>query len=509
MLTYHLESGDGPLYQQLYDRIREDIESGRLKSGDKMPSRRALAENLGVSTVTVENSYARLIDEGYLYTESRKGYFVSDLENLQLLRVLPRVPARTGEDVRPGNAERDGTGPGGMDGDNLRSRTGSGAMDEEASSQADHNIVIPGKKPDVWFDFSSNRTDVADFPFSIWAKLMRETISTKERELLEVSPCCGVRALREAIAGHLASFRGMSVDPDQIIVGAGTEYLYTLLVRLLGQDKVYCIENPGYRKLLFIYRSNQAVCRFADVDGQGMIVDQLRKAEADVAHISPTHHFPTGITMPVSRRYELLAWAGEKPGRFIIEDDYDSEFRIKGRPIPSLQSIDAGGKVVYMNTFSKSLTSTFRISYMVLPEALACEFYRKLGFYSCTVSTFDQYALAAFISRGYFEKHINRMRLHYGRKRAKVLEIMRQVLEPEGCRILENNSGLHMILELCTDLPDQTIKDRLMEHSIRISSIADYDMRNETADRHQFIISYSGMDTEKLEKACRILREEL
>ena len=329
----------------------------------------------------------------------------------------------------------------------------------------------------------------------------------REQELMEVSPSGGVEALRLAIADHLASFRGMSVDPAQIIIGAGTEYLYTLLIRLLGQDKVYCIENPGYRKLLAIYRSSGAACRFADVDRQGMIVGQLRESGADIAHISPTHHFPTGVTMPVSRRYEMLAWAGESGERYIIEDDYDSEFRIKGHPMPSLQSIDEAGKVIYMNTFSKSLTSTIRISYMVLPPRLVSVFYQKLGFYSCTVSTFDQYALADFISQGYFEKHINRMRLSYRRIREKVLSITKTLFSPEECRTIENDSGLHLILELRTDRTEEEIRRELLKKGIRISSVADYDMRHESRYGHQFIINYSSMDLDRLEEAYRTLRK--
>ena len=192
----------------------------------------------------------------------------------------------------------------------------------------------------------------------------------------------------------------MNVDPDQIIVGAGTEYLYGLLVKLLGTDKVYCVEDPGYKKISQIYECNTAKCLPVQMDEQGISVELIKKVNAQIAHISPTHHFPTGITMPVNRRYELLAWANESSDRYIIEDDYDSEFRMNGHPIPPILSIDACEKVIYINTFSKSLTSTIRISYMVLPEHLANEFYRRLSFYSCTVSTFEQYTLARFIFEG-------------------------------------------------------------------------------------------------------------
>jgi GntR family transcriptional regulator/MocR family aminotransferase len=361
---------------------------------------------------------------------------------------------------------------------------------------------------DYVYDFSSNKTESSDFPFSVWAKLMRETISLREK-LLTVSPCEGVEELRRAIAGHLRSFRGMNVDPDQIVVGAGTEYLYSLLIKLLGKDKIYCVENPGYKKLKSVYESNGALCRYVNLDDYGMNMEDLRSCGANVAHISPNHHFPTGITMPISRRYELLAWSNEKSGRYIIEDDYDSEFRLNGRPIPPLQSIDACEKVIYMNTFSKSLTSTIRISYMVLPEHLANIFFEKLSFYASTVSTFEQYTLSAFISQGYFEKHINRMKLRYRKKRTRILKMIRDVYPPDECRIIENDSGLHLVLEFNTDIPDKQLQRRLGERKIKIASITDYYMDDAVRDRHQFILNYSSLDIDGLEDALLEIKAAL
>ena len=322
MLTYDLTKTDGPLYKCLYECIKNDISQGKLSSGEKMPSKRTLAKNLGVSTITVENAYDQLIGEGYMFARPKRGYFIADVSDIRVIK---------------------------------------------APVQKELSIKLPPEQDESIFDFSSNRTDSGNFPFSIWAKLMRETISLREQELLSVSPCGGVRELREAIASHLSSFRGMNVDPDQIIVGAGTEYLYGLLVKLLGKDKVYCVEDPGYKKISQIYECNNAKCLPVQMDEQGISVELIKKANAQIAHISPTHHFPTGITMPVNRRYELLAWANESSDRYIIEDDYDSEFRMNGHPIPPILSIDACEKVIYINTFSKSLTSTIRISYMVLP----------------------------------------------------------------------------------------------------------------------------------------------
>lgn len=464
MLTYNISQIDGPIYKGLYELIKADIKSGKLKSQEKMPSKRSFAKNLGISTISVENAYDQLISEGYIYTLPKKGYFVSEISDILQIPNLPK----------PKTA-----------------------------------INIPQEAKNIQFDFSSNQIETSSFPFSVWAKVIRETISQKEEELLKVSPCGGVKELREAISQHLSSFRGMSVNADQIIVGAGTEYLYGLLIKLLGKDKVYCIENPGYNKLAKIYQSNDVICKYASMDDGGIIVDDLCRLNANIAHVSPTHHFPTGITMPVSRRYELLAWANQASDRFIIEDDYDSEFRLNGKPIPPLQSLDVSGKIIYMNTFSKSLTSTIRISYMVLPEQLANRFYETLGFYSCTVSTFEQYALAAFINQGYFEKHINRMRLYYGRKRTKVIQLIKSTFTQEQCCILENDSGLHFILELNTKLSDKEIKEKLLEQNIKISSVTDFNLDENKADKHQFILNYSSIDFGKLSSAIKQLKEIL
>lgn len=464
MITYDLTDTDQSLYKSLYHHIREDICSGRFEAGEKMPSKRTLARNLGISTITVENAYDQLIGEGYMYAIPKKGYYIADISGIKKVGMPVQVSL---------------------------------------------NIRKPAKKKDIVFDFSSDQTESTCFPFSIWAKLMRETISRKEKELLTVSPCEGVGELREAIAKHLSSFRGMRVDPDQIIVGAGTEYLYGLLIKLLGKEKIYCIENPGYKKLKKIYESNDVVCRYAKVDEAGMVVEELRKTDSQIVHISPNHHFPTGITMPISRRYELLAWANEEEGRYILEDDYDSEFRLNGRPIPSLQSIDACEKVIYMNTFSKSLTSTIRISYMVLPEHLANRFYEKLSFYSNTVSTFEQYTLAAFIAQGYFEKHINRMRLHYGRKRAKILEMIRMYFTEEECQILENDSGLHFLLQFKTELSDAEVKEKFSEAKINIGAITEYYMDDQVRNQHRFILNYSNIDISGLESAIAEIKKIL
>ena len=461
MLTYNFENINGPLYEYLYKCIKEDINSGNLAANEQLPSKRSLAKNLGVSTITVENAYDQLISEGYVYTIPKKGYYVANILD------IPKM--------------------------------------EPAKSE--NNIRLPFRKPESFFDFSSNQTNPENFPFSVWARLMRTTISEKYEELMINSPCNGIYMLREAISEHLYSFRGMNVDPEQIFIGAGTEYLYGILIQLFGRHKIYCVENPGYRKIVQIYRSNEVSLKFADMDEKGISAAGLNSVNADIAHISPTHHFPTGITMPVDRRYELLAWANEQNGRYIIEDDYDSEFRLTGKPIPTLQSIDVSEKVIYMNTFSKTLASTIRISYMVLPIHLANRFYSSLSFYSCTVSNFEQYTLARFIKMGYFEKHINRMRLYYARQRKKVLACIEQSSLKDFCMVIEKDSGLHFLLHLDTPLCDDEICRRLAKKKIHMASLSEYYHASTAPKEHLFILNYSNLDLNDFKAALEKIAE--
>lgn len=456
MLTYSFANiGSDSLYEYLYKCIKSDILSGILAPGQRLPSKRSFAKNLNISTITVENAYMQLIAEGYLYSIPKKGYFVADITQ--------------------------------------------SALHKRQTEKRKYTAEV--KNPPYFTDFLSNSTGSRNFPFSIWAKLMREVISERSEELMENPPGAGILELREAIAGYLYQFRGMRVEPAQIIVGAGTEYLYGLLIQLLGKDCIFAVEDPGYRKTAQIYQSHQADCRFIPMDGQGADTVFLEQSGADIMHISPNHHFPTGIVTPVSRRYELLAWAAKKSTRYIIEDDYDCEFRLLGKPIPALQSIDVMEKVIYMNTFTKSLASTIRISYMVLPLHLLTEFYEKLGFYACTVSTFEQYTLARFIAEGYFEKHINRMRGHYRRQRDILLECIRKSAMAKSAKIMEENAGLHFLLRMDTALSDEIIVRKAAQQGIRVSCLSQYYHIPREAAEHTLIINYSGVEQEKVPEA--------
>ena len=450
MLTYELKKSPGvPLYEALYRCIRADILSGVMEPGEKLPSKRALAQNLEVSKITVEAAYNQLLSEGYIRSQEKVGYFVE----------------KVARHAQPHPAEK---------------------------------ATIQPQRQEYLLDLTSNGTE--QFPFSVWSRLQREVMLDYGEKLLAPLPNQGIPELRQAISDHLAAFRGMHVDPDNILIGAGTDFLYNLLIQLLGRDKIYAVEEPGYGKIRKIYAAGGVDCISAPMDSRGVRPDGLRIAQ--VLHFSPSHHFPSGLVTPVSRRTELLQWAGEE--KWIIEDDYDSEFRFDAHPMPAMQALDAKGRVIYMNSFSKSLAPSIRISYMVLPGNLMAEFRRRLGFYSCTVPSFEQYTLARFLSRGHFEKHINRMRKFYRQRRNAVVSILENCAFSNQLTILEQDAGLHFLLKVNTQLTDEALTAALAEAGIRIRALSEY-YHDTREDRHCLVVNYSGIKEENLSRALDML----
>jgi len=477
MLTYNLTAtGSDSLYESLYKCIKNDILQGKLCAGEKLPSKRSFAKNLGISVITVENAYGQLSDEGYIYSMPKRGFYVSDIDMV----ANPNTGAKTSADA------------------NL--------FDDSASIACSHYFA----------DFSSNQTDSEIFPFTIWTKTVRSVLNDNRIQLMINPPCGGILPLRNAIARYLRDFRGMQVFSHQIIIGAGTEYLYGLLIQLLGKDLIYGVENPGYHKIGKICKSMDVSYSHVDLDENGVSIHELEEKKIDIIHTSPSHHFPTGIVMPVSRRYELLGWAAKKKQRYIIEDDYDSELRLSGKPFPTLQSIDVSGKVIYMNTFTKTLASTVRISYMVLPEDLAKRFYSELSFYSCTVSNFEQYTLAQFMENGSFEKHINRLRNYYQNKRDAILKELKSGSIGKYITIQEEEAGVHFLMHIQSDCTEAEIVEKAKAGGVKLDPLSRYYIKNtekheqngqENPYENTYVMNYSSVNMENIKKVVQVLSQ--
>ncbi len=356
-MRYHINEGNNKFaYLQLYEQLREDIVKGILPYGSKLPSKRLLAEETEVSVITVEHTYSILCEEGYVESRERSGYFVIYKE-------------------------------------------------KDFLSNGQSFEKNPTKKAII-----SYRQDVkCEFPFSVLSKIMRKVLAEYREEILVKSPNHGCIELRSAISNYLARSNGITVLPEQIIIGSGAEYFYSLIVQFLGNERKFALENPSYNKIQKVYEANGVICDMLELGQDGIKSKELEKTDATVLHITPFHSFPSGITASVSKRHEYLRWA-EKRNGYIIEDNYDSELTVSKKNEDTVFSLSDKGKVIYLNTFSHTIAPSIRIGYMVLPEQMVDEFREKLGFYSCSVPVFEQYVLAELINSGDFERHINRIR---------------------------------------------------------------------------------------------------
>lgn len=439
MLTYNLSESNK--YYALYRAIRGDILSGNIKSDEKLPSKRSLAEHLGVSVITVQTAYEQLLAEGYIQSEQRRGYYVSEVGGQ--VSVPPSPPQ------------------------------------QEETPKERYNL-----------DLCSGRAPVKLFPFSVWAKLTRQTLSEEGEHLLERVPCDGDWALKQAVAAYLYRFRGFRVDPRYVVIGAGAEYLYGVVVQLLGRDRPYAVENPVYGRVPKTYELNGAKCVNVPVTKFGADVESAENSGACALHISPSHQYPTGAVMPAANRSRLIAWA-EKTDAYIIEDDYDSEFRLFGKPLQTMAGLN-GERVIYLNTFSKTLAPSLRMGYMVLPPVLYARYRSLYGDSANVVPLFEQKTLAKMLDGGYFERHVNRLRAYYRTVRAMLLEKLENL--PVEKEIIETGGGLHLTVRLPSFASDDEIKAAAKAKGIKIKCVSDY--LSAPADGYEkvAVINYSSVE---------------
>lgn len=461
MLVYDLTNrGKKSKYEYLYQCLKEDILSGKLAEGEKMPSKRRLSEANGISIRTVMNAYEQLLMEGYLESRERSGYYVVfDFDSpLRYQKVEIK----------------------------------------EASPEQDENWMV---------DFTANTTVYEKFPFSMWTKVMRQVLGDYNLHLMKRGEFLGSPELRYEIAKYLYHNRGMVVSPDCIVIGTGIEYLYSKLIGLLPANAVYAVENPGYRKIRLIYEDLGVKWTWTSMSKDGIHMGSLRKSGATVVHTSPEHHYPLGTVMTARRRQELLKWLEESADHYIIEDDYDCEFRYSGHAIPALYGLDASQRVIYMNTFSKTLSPGIRISYMVLPPKLLEQYVNSANFFSNTSSNLEQHTLAAFLRDGYFDRHLNRMRRYYLSQGEKLKNAIQMTPTIPAEEILGMETGTHILVKLKTKLSDKEIKLRARMKGINLCCLSEFCIGEKELYRHVLVLNYSGLEESHMLEVAGVLGE--
>ncbi len=468
-LTIELhQDGSKHLYLQIYEHIKMEIRKGKLPEGERLPSTRSLAEFLQVSRSTVELAYDQLLSEGYIMARPYRGHFVCEIESFLDMIESSKNPIRKEE------------------------------KEKEAYA----------------IDFSPNAIDMSAFPFSTWKKITKDILVNANSEMFASGSPKGDYNLRQTICSYLHSSRGVNCLPEQIIVGAGNDYLLMLLEKILGRHVKIAMENPTYKRAYCIFESFAYRISTITLDAGGMSAEELRKSEADVAYVMPSHQYPTGIVMPIGRRMELLRWASEGEHRYLIEDDYDSEFRFKGKPVPSLQASDVNDKVIYIGTFSKSIAPAIRISYMVLPLPLLEIYENKYSFYSTTVSRIDQRILNEFIEKGHFERHLNKMRKIYRDKHDLLLNELK-IMESDF-RVSGEDAGLHILLKDKKKRSDKELAESAAKAGIKVYRLSDaYLTPNEKPIRNPninigvddaVILGYAALSKEQIIEGIRVLK---
>jgi GntR family transcriptional regulator/MocR family aminotransferase len=461
ILTFPLHTDSKiPIYQQLYTFIKEEIQTGRIPFETKLPSKRKLSSYLGISQNTIQAAYDQLIEEGYINSIEKKGFFVCKIDHLQRLQ----VPIQK----------------------------------DLPNHKTEHSTIT--------YDFSYNGVDMPTFPFSTWRKLMKEVINEYDTELLKLGDALGYNRLRSAIANYLHQSRGVNCTNSQVIISSGTEFLFQSLIQLFNKECIYGIENPGYEKLNQLFIRNRAAFRAINIDQNGMIPEEINKSNSNILCITPAHQFPSGEIMPINRRIQLLNWANEAVERYLIEDDYDSEFKYSGKPIPALQGLDTNEKVIYMGSLSKSLSPTIRVSYMVLPPHLMNRYNEKLSYILCPVPMMEQKVLCRFIEDGFFERHLNKMRNIYKKKRDTLVKAITEL--DCGIEILGSDAGLHMLLHIPNNMNEEELILSALSLGLKVYGISKYYFdKASLSNDPTILLGFAAMAESDIDKAVVLLRK--
>lgn len=443
------------LYVQLYEYIKKEIKDGTIPAFTKLPAKRKLAIYLQVSKNTVEAAYEQLLAEGYIESASRKGYFVCKIEQMIYVE-------------------------------------GSEAEVEE----------VPFRKENYKFDFTQTGVDTNTFPFTMYRKLINDVWQPHNNELLFLGHPQGELSLREEIANYLYESRGVRCSASQIVLGAGTQILIKLLFQLLKGSN-YAVENPGYHRKMVVFEQGEKKVQILSLDRDGICMEDLENSDANVVFVTPSHQFPYGMIMPITRRTQLLQWAKKEEERYIIEDDYDSEFRYSGKPIPALQGLDTDGKVIYMGTLSKALLPSLRMSYIVLPKNLIKKYQKEYLFYTQSVSRMDQEVIRRFLNEGYWEKHIHKMRVVYRKKRDRLVFEIEKYFS-HRVEVIGEDSGLHILLKVHNGMREEELIKEAAKYSIKIYPVSTY-YKDGTAPENVVLLGFAILSEEEIAKAIQLL----
>lgn len=456
MLTFSLNSkSDEPMYHQIYSYIKNEIMMGRLEYREKLPSARELASNLSVSRNPVDTAYEQLVAEGYVYSMPKRGYFVNRITYTQQIK---RV--------------------------------------EERETEEEKGTIQEWK-----YDFNPDAVDVEHFPYTVWKSIGRRVLD--DHELFLAGDYRGDLKLRRAVADYLHGSRGVMCSSANIVIGAGIGYLLQIISVIFQNDKRIAFEEPGYVRAKKILISNGFDVVNIGMKGTSIDVDALEQTDVDLCYVTPSHQFPLGTVMSIAERQRILQWAKEKEGRFIIEDDHDSEYRYKGKPIPALQSLDTEAKVIYIGTFSKSIGPALRMGYMVLPDQLMNIFNRVCGGYNCPVSRFDQAIVTGFINEGYFEKHLNRMRKKYKEKHDVVVNVLKNY--EDRVRIRGDYAGLYVIAECIFMGEEKNMIKEAKKLGIYLRPLSVYYEQIPEDYIPSFLIGFARLELEELEIGLKML----
>lgn len=466
MLTVELDhKSKMPLYEQLYLKIRGLILEGELEKGERLPSERGLATNLSISRNTVALAYEQLYAEGYVEARPQSGYYINKVDRVN--------------------------------------------NEEEINTFSSHNTEAASKK-EYKYDFSPFSLCKESFPYKIWDRLYRQCLRDEGEELFNLGERQGDMKLRQEVAKYLFGYRGLTVKPENMIIGAGTGYLLQILEHLFDEKHIFAMENPAYMQAYKIFTSLNRKIEAIDLDEAGLILKELENTGANVVYLTPAHQFPTGVVMPIARRKELLSWVNLTDERYIIEDDHDSEFRYKGLPIPPMKAIDSKDKVIYLGTFSRTIAPAIRIGFMVLPDRLLEIYREKLAFLACTVPRIEQAVLTRFISAGHYERHINKTRKIYKVRHDALISALK--IFGDKVSIMGENAGMHLVVNFNIGQTEDEIIELAESLEIKLTGLSEHNIskteKNKTSNA-TLLIGYGNIKEEMIREGIMILYKSL